>query len=94
MGINPDWPGYLKYCCDAGLGQYDLGKIDLRGGVEIRASARATSSIRESTSRSSGWGRCRRVEECPGRNPAVSGSIWGHPGWLWCKLNAIATVLR
>jgi uncharacterized protein (DUF362 family) len=35
MGINPDWPGYLKYCCDAGLGQYDLAKIDLRGGVEI-----------------------------------------------------------
>lgn len=37
MGINPDWPGYLRYCCDAGLGQYDLARIDLRGGVEIRA---------------------------------------------------------
>jgi uncharacterized protein (DUF362 family) len=41
MGVNPDWPGYLKYCCDAGLGQYDLAKIDLRGGIEI-ASIRKT----------------------------------------------------
>jgi uncharacterized protein (DUF362 family) len=37
MGINPDWPGYLRYCCDAGLGQYDLARIDLRGRVEIAA---------------------------------------------------------
>ena len=35
MGVNPAWPGYLQYCCDAGLGQYDLAKIDLRGGVAI-----------------------------------------------------------
>jgi uncharacterized protein (DUF362 family) len=35
MGVNPAWPGYLPYCCDAGLGQYDLAKIDLRGGVAI-----------------------------------------------------------
>lgn len=35
MGVNPKWPGYLQYCCDAGLGQYDLAKIDLRGGVRI-----------------------------------------------------------
>jgi len=31
MGINPDWPGYLKYCAQAGLGQYDLSGIDIRG---------------------------------------------------------------
>ena len=37
MGVNPDWPGYLRYCCDAGLGQYDLSRIDLRGGVELSA---------------------------------------------------------
>ena len=35
MGVNPDWVGYLKYCCDAGLGQYDRAKIDLRGGVDV-----------------------------------------------------------
>jgi uncharacterized protein (DUF362 family) len=34
MGVNPDWVGYLHYCCDAGLGQYDRAKIDLRGGVD------------------------------------------------------------
>jgi uncharacterized protein (DUF362 family) len=37
MGINADWAGYLKYCCDAGLGQYDASKIDLRGGVAVSA---------------------------------------------------------
>ena len=31
MGVNPAWPGYLQYCCDAGLGQYDLAKIDVHG---------------------------------------------------------------
>ena len=31
MGINPDWVGYLRFCHQAGLGQYDLDKIDIRG---------------------------------------------------------------
>jgi uncharacterized protein (DUF362 family) len=31
MGINPDWLGYLTFCAQSGLGQYDLSKIDLRG---------------------------------------------------------------
>jgi uncharacterized protein (DUF362 family) len=31
MGINPDWMGYLRYCAEFGLGQYDLAKIDIRG---------------------------------------------------------------
>ena len=31
MSINPDWVGYLRYCCEAGLGQYDLSRIDIRG---------------------------------------------------------------
>jgi hypothetical protein len=31
MGINPDWVGYLRYCAQAGLGQYDLTKIDVAG---------------------------------------------------------------
>jgi uncharacterized protein (DUF362 family) len=37
MGVNPEWPGYLRYCSDQGLGQYDLVKIDLRSDVEIAA---------------------------------------------------------
>lgn len=35
MGVNPAWPGYLQYCCDAGLGQYDLAKIDIRGSAAL-----------------------------------------------------------
>lgn len=31
MGINPNWIGYLRFCAQAGLGQYDLSKIDIRG---------------------------------------------------------------
>ncbi|MFB3903530.1 MAG: DUF362 domain-containing protein [Acidobacteriota bacterium] len=31
MGINPDWLGYLSFCSQSGLGQYDLSKIDIRG---------------------------------------------------------------
>jgi hypothetical protein len=31
MGINPKWLGYLNFCGDFGIGQYDLSKIDIRG---------------------------------------------------------------
>jgi uncharacterized protein (DUF362 family) len=31
MGVKPEWIGYLQYCAQAGLGQYDLSKIDIRG---------------------------------------------------------------
>ncbi len=31
MGVNPNWVGYLRYCGQAGLGNYDLAKIDIRG---------------------------------------------------------------
>ncbi len=31
MGINPDWVGYLRFCSDFGVGQFDLGQIELRG---------------------------------------------------------------
>lgn len=31
MGINPDWVGYLNYASQAGLGQYDLAKIEVAG---------------------------------------------------------------
>ncbi len=31
MGINPAWLGYLNYCGQGGLGQYDLSRIDIRG---------------------------------------------------------------
>lgn len=31
MGINPDWVGYLGFCAQAGLGQADLDRIEIRG---------------------------------------------------------------
>jgi len=31
MGINPAWPGYLNYCGQLGLGNYDIEKIDVVG---------------------------------------------------------------
>ncbi len=31
MGIDSQWPGYLVYCGQMGLGQYDLSKIDVIG---------------------------------------------------------------
>ena len=31
MGINPEWLGYVKYCGQLGLGQFDPVKIDVIG---------------------------------------------------------------
>jgi uncharacterized protein (DUF362 family) len=31
MGIDPAWPGYLNYCGQLGLGNYDIAKIDVIG---------------------------------------------------------------
>jgi uncharacterized protein (DUF362 family) len=31
MGIDPNWLGWLKYCGEVGVGQWDLSKIDIRG---------------------------------------------------------------
>ncbi len=33
MGINPAWVGYLNYCAQAGLGQFDLAKIEVKGAA-------------------------------------------------------------
>jgi uncharacterized protein (DUF362 family) len=37
MGINPDWIGYLTYCGQAGLGQYNLERIEVRGPAPAAA---------------------------------------------------------
>jgi uncharacterized protein (DUF362 family) len=31
MGIDPEWLGYVKYCGETGLGQFDPAKIDVIG---------------------------------------------------------------
>jgi uncharacterized protein (DUF362 family) len=31
MGVNPEWMGYLKFCHDFKVGQFDLNQITVRG---------------------------------------------------------------
>ena len=31
MGVDPEWVGYLRYCGQLGVGNYDLKKIDIQG---------------------------------------------------------------
>jgi uncharacterized protein (DUF362 family) len=31
MGVNSDWVGYLRYCDQVGIGNYDLARIDVTG---------------------------------------------------------------
>ncbi len=31
MGVDPNWLGWMKYCGETGVGQWDLAKIDVRG---------------------------------------------------------------
>jgi uncharacterized protein (DUF362 family) len=31
MGIDPNWLGWLKYCGEVGIGQWDISKIDIKG---------------------------------------------------------------
>jgi uncharacterized protein (DUF362 family) len=31
MGIDPSWVGYLNYCGEAGVGEFDLARIEVRG---------------------------------------------------------------
>ena len=70
MGVNPNWVGYLGYCCDAGLGQYDPSLIDLRGGVQVSAVRRNTNCTRGSRGNWNGSAPCRRLDRA-----RVSGDI-------------------
>jgi len=33
MGVDANWLGWMKYCGEAGVGQWDLSKIDVRGAA-------------------------------------------------------------
>ena len=35
MGIDATWPGYLNFCGQCGVGQYDLAKIQIRGNAKL-----------------------------------------------------------
>ncbi len=53
MGINPTWLGYLLYCWQAGVGQYDLNKIDIEG--ETIASVRRQYKLHNDIERELQW---------------------------------------
>ena len=53
MGINPGWMGYLLFCWQVGLGQYDLSKIDVRG--ESIASVRRSYRLHRDIERELQW---------------------------------------
>jgi uncharacterized protein (DUF362 family) len=47
MGIDAGWPGYLNYCYQDGLGQWDLSKIDVMGSkiADVRIKYRVHADI-------------------------------------------------
>jgi len=47
MGVNAEWLGWLKYCGEAGVGQWDLARIDIRGNKisEVQTKFRLHSDI-------------------------------------------------
>jgi uncharacterized protein (DUF362 family) len=53
MGVNPDWVGYLRYCEQVGLGNYDLKNIDI-SGASI-ASVRRTYRLHNDIERELQW---------------------------------------
>ncbi len=53
MGINPQWVGYLTYCGQVGLGQYDLSKIDVTGATI--ASVQKTYKLHQDIQRELQW---------------------------------------
>jgi uncharacterized protein (DUF362 family) len=53
MGINANWMGYLQYCWQVGLGQFDLGKIEVRG--EDIAKLRRSYRLHKDTERQLQW---------------------------------------
>jgi uncharacterized protein (DUF362 family) len=40
MGVDPTWLGWLKFSSDAGVGQGDLSKIDIRGNAQVASVVR------------------------------------------------------
>ena len=53
MGIDAKWLGYLLFCWQSGLGQYDLEKIDIEG--EKIASVRRSYRLHNDIERELQW---------------------------------------
>jgi uncharacterized protein (DUF362 family) len=47
MGVDANWLGWLKYCGEVGVGQWDLAKIDIQGAkiAEVRKKFRLHTDI-------------------------------------------------
>jgi uncharacterized protein (DUF362 family) len=37
MGVDPNWLGWMKYCGEVGVGQWDISKIDVVGNAKVEA---------------------------------------------------------
>jgi len=61
MGVDPNWVGYLRYCAQVGLGNYDLAKIDIRG-AQI-ASVQKQYRLSGDVERQLGWMKPLEVED-------------------------------
>jgi uncharacterized protein (DUF362 family) len=53
MGLDPRWVGYLQYCGQVGVGNYDLAKIDVLGATI--SSLRRTYRLHDSIERQMHW---------------------------------------
>ena len=53
MGVNADWVGYLRYCDQVGIGNYDLARIDVTG--ESLASVRRSYRLPPDIERELEW---------------------------------------
>ena len=65
MGVDPNWVGYLQYCGQVGLGNYDMSKIDLVG-TSI-ASVQKKYRLREDIERQLQWMGPSGLSTRPGR---------------------------
>jgi uncharacterized protein (DUF362 family) len=71
MGINPQWVGYLQYCEQFGIGNYDISKIDVRG--ETIASLNRTYQLHPGINRQLKW--MGLMEDDPVRDVLNKGRI-------------------
>ena len=63
MGVNPGWPGYLIYCWQSGVGQYDIRQLDIIG--ENIATVRKPYKLHGDLDRELQW--MGRLQEVPPR---------------------------
>ncbi len=63
MGIDPEWLGYLKYCGEVGLGQWDPSRIDVQGAqiADVQRKYRLHSDIDRQLKCRAPWKKCRLI---------------------------------